>query len=153
MRAVKGTFERGKPSETKTEINVNEVLEHGIDHNGSRGTAGAAALRNGEKVGSLWGRVMGQLETARQLSRNEGTLMRSVIYLAAIERSLGDSFVSAWEAVPDEKKKQARKKIMLGMAATSSAIARMSAKAAQKARKTAATGAATGTIWLGNVRN
>ncbi len=153
MRAIKGTFERGKSNETKTEINVTEVLAHGIDHNGSRGVAGAETLRNGEKAGSLGGRVMAQLETARQLSRNEGTLMRSLIYLAAVERSLGDSFVSTWDAIPAERKKQARKKLMLGMAATSSAIARMSAKAAQKARKTAATGAAAGTIWLGNVRS
>ena len=93
---------------------------------------------------------MAQLEMARTLSRNENTLMKALIYYTAVEKSLGTGFVSAWEAIPEEKKKQARKKLMLGMAATSTAIARMSAKATAKAKMAAATGAAAGTIWAGN---
>lgn len=150
FRGIREALGREKSPEAQPDIEVGEILERGIDHSGSRDKAGAEVLANPDRAGSFLGRVMSQLETARTLSRNESTLMKSLIYMTAVEKSLGDGFVSAWEAIPAEKKKQARKKIMLGMAATSSALARMSAKAAAKARKTAATGATAGTIWLGN---
>ena len=150
MSALKGALRREKPAEVESEINVSEVFEHGIDHNGSRTQGGAEVLSNPEKAASFRGKVMAQLEMARTLSRNENTLMKALIYYTAVEKSLGTGFVSAWEAIPEEKKKQARKKLMLGMAATSTAIARMSAKATAKAKMAAATGAAAGTIWAGN---
>lgn len=150
IRTIRGVFERGKNVEKQTTIDIGEILERGIDHNSSRLRTGAEALSDPNKAGSLGGRIMAQLEMARNLSRNEGTLMRSLIYMTAVEKSLGDSFITAWDAIPEERKRQARKKLMLGMAAAPGTIARLSARLRAKARKTAATGAAAGTIWLGN---
>ncbi len=150
IRSLHGVLNREKSPDLQPEVSVSEVFERGIDHNDSRARAGAEAMQDPEKASSFMGRVIAQLETARNLSQNEGTLMKSLIYITAIEKSLGDGFITAWEAIPEEKKKQARKKIMLGMAVTASTLSKMSARVAAKARKTAATGASAGTIWLGS---
>lgn len=135
LKQVFGNLFRGEKAPSLVQrINLAAELNRSIDHSGGRRRAGAAAMRNSGRIGSLWGRVVTQLETARNLGRNEGTLMKSRLYITAMERGLGDSLVTAWEAIPESEKQKAREKWALGKATAAASLRKLAAKAAQKAR-------------------
>lgn len=129
-----------KPSSTnehsppQPDIGIDEVLAKAVDHDGSRFLAGAEAIQKHDRLDSYKRRVTEQLETARQLGRNE-SLMKVPIYLDDSENSPGDDFVTAWEAIPKDKKKRARKKMMLGMAITSRSLSPLFNKLKNNASK------------------
>jgi hypothetical protein len=109
-------------------------MNRAVDPTGAFGRAGADAMRHSRKVGSLWGRVMNQLEIANHLSRNQGILNRAYIYAHAAEMAMADSMVTAWEKVPDDKKEEVRKKWTLGKASAAASLKKLAIRAAAKAK-------------------
>jgi hypothetical protein len=125
-------YEKPKP---KSRFNLKEVFKRGVDHSNSRSKAGAEALKYPDKTGNYLGRVMTHLEMAKNLSRNEGVLMRSMIYLTALDRGLSEAAVAAWDKTSKEKKKKSRKQFSLGMAVTAMALARLNSKSISTGRR------------------
>lgn len=132
-RALRVLVGREQLPTMRGHLSLMAEMNRTIDPTGALGRAGAEAMRHPERMNSLWGRVMNQLQTARHLSRNQGILRSAHIYARAAEMSFGDSMVSAWEAIPDEQKEKVRKQWMLGKAAATASIRKLAAKAAQKA--------------------
>lgn len=147
LRSLRRLVSGEKSPAEQPAVNVAEILERGVDHGGSHARSGGEVLLNSDKAETFRGRVMAQLEMYRTLGKNEGALTKSLLAVVALEKSLGAGLQSAWEAIPQETKNEARKKVMLKKAALASALSRLSARAAAKARKAAATGASAGVMW------
>lgn len=152
-RTIRGLFNKAETkAQTPEELDLEEIMAHGVDHNGSHTKAGGEALLSGGGE-SLWRKTVLNLELARNLARNEGRLMQGLIYMTLIQKGVEGGASAAWNAIPEKTKKEARKKFMMGMAITGRAILRASLKAAEKSREAGAVGASAAAIKLGTMRN
>ncbi|HET9721673.1 MAG TPA: hypothetical protein VFP32_01435 [Candidatus Saccharimonadales bacterium] len=158
-KAVRGVFNRSEAKaeapEAAPQIDLKEMMGRGVDHNGSHTRAGGEALLGGGSGGSgesLWRKTMANVELARNLGRNEGRLLQAMIYMALVPKGLEDGAAAAWQAIPEKTKKEARKKMVMGMSVTARAIVRAKVKAVEKARKAGATGAAAAALRIGTLR-